>query len=62
MSAPNAREKAPERRMTEKATLETERGRCFRLLAFDDSAFIAALQPTLILDETGDRVHTLARA
>src|SRR5260221_670014 len=48
--------------MTEKGTLETERGRCFRLLAFDDSAFIAALQPTLVLDETGDGVDTLARA
>src|ERR1700745_74422 len=34
----------------------------FRLLAFDDFAFIAALQPTLVLDETGDGVDALAGA
>src|SRR6516165_2935394 len=34
----------------------------FRLLAFDHSAFIVALQPTLVLDETGDGVDALAGA
>ena len=48
--------------MTEKGTLEREHWVLLRLLAFDDFDFIAALQPTLVLDEMGDRVHTLARA
>src|SRR6516164_11624624 len=34
----------------------------FRLLAFDHSAFIVALQPTLVLDETGNGVDALAGA
>src|SRR6516162_7619123 len=34
----------------------------FRLLAFDHSAFIVALQPTLVLDETGDGVDALTGA
>src|SRR6516164_7351702 len=55
-------ERAPERRMTEKGTLDREHWVLLRLLAFDDFDFIAALQPTLVLDEMGDRVHTLARA
>ena len=54
------REKAPER--DRKGDVEDGAWALFRLLAFDDSAFIAALQPTLVLDETGDGVDTLAGA
>src|SRR5262245_26349486 len=54
-------EKAPERRMTERDVGDGTWAP-FRLLAFDHSAFIVALQPTLVLDETGDGVDALAGA
>src|SRR5258708_38234953 len=47
VSALNAPEKAPERRMTEKGTLETERGRCFDYVLLTTPPLLPRCSPPL---------------